>query len=911
MGEDGGQIRFSDCAVDVRTGRMLGGRGGTLSERELALLVYLAKRPNRCVTRDELMKAVWGSKASLSRAVDTTMVRLRTKIEAEPKSPQHLITVYGAGYRFVPSEADELGGGTNLRPPELVFVGRSDLGEAVAAHWEGGARLVSLVGPPGIGKTRFAVQYGLDTVDSLPGGVWFVDLAAARSLEQITSGVAAVLGVPLSNRRDERQRARALGHAIKGRGQAMFVFDNFEQVAELGAQTVGSWLKAAPKARFLVTSREPLCIDGEGVLPLEPLCEADAVDLFVERAREVRPGYAPNAPERRVLVEICEELDRLPLALELAAARMGVLTAEQLQSRLSKRFRLLSRSVRGAPGRQATLRAAIDWSWDLLDEVEQKALRECAVFSGGFAAEAADAVLSEPAALQALVSRSLVRRYRVASGDSRYGLLESIRVYAEEKSASRPVDARAVEDRHAVHYARCGRAWSNDVILRGGIAPLDRLQLELENLSVAHGRDLSKNPRRAAALAFAASAVLNIRGPFDRLTCLLDDSIATLEDDGSSMRCRLLGARANARMLTGDFAGAAADFEAAIALAREAGDAKLGARYTGNLGNLHIETGEVARAEPHIRESLVHVRAVGDRHTEGLRLCDLGIVCRQLGRDAEAEEHYRASREILSEVGHRPNLSIVLANLAILRAQTGDLDESRSLFTEALEIHQAVGNRRLEGQVLLNLGQLAAQMADLDAGRDLLLNAIQVQRDIGNRRLQATALGFLGVVWLRLGDLAAAERDLLEAIELQVNPRDVASLKADLGAVRWSQGRLQEGHTLFNEGIALDDQSGNRIMHGYHLAFRGVLEAEMGDHGAARASLEEAEERLKGQGDNLLAVLRACANAAGSDAEVASLEEVFEAVSSRPLQPGVSHALEILRAGIHRLKSLRETTPPS
>ncbi len=903
MGEDGGQIRFSDCAVDVRTGRMRGGRGGTLSERELALLVHLAKRPNQCVSRDELMKAVWGSEASMSRAVDTTIRRVRMKIEAEPESPRHLITVYGAGYRFVPAEVEERkGGDTNLRPPELVFVGRSDLGEAVATHWEGGARLVSLVGPPGIGKTRFAVQYGLDAVDSLPGGVWFVDLAAARSLDQIISGVAAVLGVPLSDRGDTSQRARTLGHAIGGRGQAMFVFDNFEQIAELGEQTVGSWLKAAPKARFLVTSREPLCIDGEGVLPLDSLCEADAVDLFVERARAVRPGYAPNAPERRILVEICGELDRLPLALELAAARMGVLTAKQLQSRLSKRFRLLSRSVRGGPSRQATLRAAIDWSWDLLDEVERRALRECAVFSGGFDADAADAVLSEPAALQALVSRSLVRRYRVASGASRYGLLESIRVYASEKSDAEPADARAAEDRHAAHYARCGRAWSKDVIDRGVLDPLARLQVELDNLTVAHGRTLSQNPRRAATLALAASTVLDIRGPFDRLTCMLDDSIATLEDDRSSLRYRLRGTRARTRLRSGDLAGASVDYEVAIALAREAGDSDREARFTGNLGNLYIETGEVARAEPYIRDSLARHRALGDRHNEGTRLCALGIICKQLGREAEAEEHYRASVEILSEVGHRLHLSVVLGNLAILRAQTGDLDESRSLLTEALAIHRDTGNRRSEGRTLINLGQLAVQMGDLDAGRDFLLEAIALHGETGDRRFQATALGYLGAVWLRLGDIAAAERDLLTAIDLQINQRDLATLKADLGSVRWSQGRLEEGQALINEGIALDILFGNRFMHGYHLAFRGALEAEMGDHDAARASLDEAEERFNGQGDNLLVVLRACAQAA-VDPDVAKLEAAFAEVSSRPRQPGVSRALEILAARIDRLRS--------
>ncbi len=907
MGEEDGVIRFSDCTVEIHTGRIRGGRGGALTERELALVAYLAGRPNQAVSRDELMEAVWGrSELSLSRAVDTAMRRLRTKIEADPKSPRHLITVFGTGYLFVPAEAAEPGGGdTNLRPPEGVFVGRGAVGEAVAAQWDAGARLVSLVGPPGIGKTRFSVQYGLDMVESMPGGVWLVDLAAVRSLEQILSGVAAVLGVPLSSRRDSSQRATTLGHAIDGRGPAMFVFDNFEQVAEFGAQTVGCWLEAAPKARFLVTSREPLGIDGEVVLPLDVLSRDEAVDLFVERARVVRPGYAPNAPERRVLAEICEELDRLPLAIELAAARMGVLTAAQLQDRLSKRFRLLGRSVRGGPSRQATLRAAIDWSWDLLDEGERKVLRECAVFAGGFDAAAADAVLSDIDALRTLVSRSLVRRYGLAAvpGEMRYGLLESIRVYAAEKSASEPDAARATEDRHGAHYAQCGQEWSIAILEHGGIERLDRLQIELENLTVAHGRDLLRNPDRAALLALAADAVLHIRGPFDRLTDMLDDSLLILKNDKSNLRYRLLGARAKTRRRRGALDGAVLDYRDAISLCREAGDVEREAIYTGNLGNLYIETGEVARAEPYIRDSLTRLRSLGDRHGEGVVLCDLGVVCKQLGRAVEAEEHYRAGREILAEIGDRLHLGVVLGNLAINRAETGDLGESRSLFMEALEIHRAVGNRRPEGLTLTNLGQLAVQMGDLDGGRDFLLAAIKVHREIGNRRFQAIALGNLGVVWLRMGDTDAAERDLLAAIELQGNQRDLASLKADLGGVRWSQGRLEDAHALMDEGIALHATSGNAFMHGYHLAFRGALEAVMGDHLAAKASLDEAEERFDGQGDNLVAVLRACAEAEHENADITALELVFETIFLRPPQPGVNRALEILRGALDRRRA--------
>jgi len=903
MGDEGRVIRFADCRVQAHTGQIQGGRGGTLTDRELALLGYLADRPNEPVSRDELMVAVWGrSEPSLSRAVDTAIRRLRMKVERDPKAPQHLITVFGTGYRFIPAEVEEdepfAPGETNLNAPEGVFVGRGEVTDALAAHWEAGARLVSLVGPPGIGKTRFSIQYGLDAVESCPGGVWLVDLAAVRSLEQILSGVAAVLGVPLSGRRDAGHRAATLGHAIDGRGTALFVFDNFEQVVEFGAQTVGSWLAAAPQARFLITSREPLGIEGEVVLPMDVLESEQAVDLFVERARAVRPDYAPNAPERRILLEICEDLDRLPLAIELAAARMGVLTAEQLQKRLSKRFRLLGRSTRGAPSRQATLRAAIDWSWDLLEDRERTALRECAVFSGGFDSVAAAEILSDFDALADLVSRSLVRRYNPASmpAQTRFGLLESIRVYASEKAAASAADVRATEDRHAAHYLVRGREWSKAILEHGGIERLDRLHIEIDNLMAAHRRDLVHDPVRAGHLAMAADQALHIRGPFDRLTTLLTESLDVLkEGEDPALRYRLLGARGNTMRRLGRVDQGTADFRLAIELAEAAGDVERVATYVGNLGNIYIETGEVAKSEPYVRDSLARMRALGLRHAQGVLLCDLGVVCKQTGRAAESEEHYRASYEILKELGDLVHLGVVVGNLAINRAESGDLDESLQLFEEALDIHRTVGNRRPEGLTLSNLGQLAVQTGDLETGKKWLRAAIRVHREIGNRRLRGVALGNLGVIWLREGDVTAAERDLQEALSIQESVREIATLKAELGAVRWRQGRLDEAHVLMDEGIKMHFSCGNTFMAAYHLAFRGALEGAMGDYDAAGRSFSESDQAFDGQGDNLVAVLRACAEAHRPNVDLTAIRTIYETIAARPPQPGVMRSLEILQ----------------
>ena len=328
-----------------------------------------------------------------------------------------------------------------------------------------GARLLTVLGPGGTGKTRFVVRYGWTWLGDRSGGIHFCDLSEATSLDGVFNAVAVALGVPLGG----GDPAAQLGHAIAGRGRCLVVLDNFEQVVEQAPLTVGRWLDRAADATFIVTSRERLHLSGEEIFPTEPLpLGKEAIELFAARAKAQRPEFEVNDANRGEVAEVVRLLDGLPLAIELAAARVGMLTPAQLVERMRNRFQLLA-GVRGPVARRATLRAAIDWSWDLLAPWEQAALAQCSVFEGGFTLHAAEAVLDlsvwseAPATMdivQALLDKSLLRLWmgndqrRYDIDEPHFGMYVSIHEYARARLGE---PARgAAQARHGRFFAGFG-----------------------------------------------------------------------------------------------------------------------------------------------------------------------------------------------------------------------------------------------------------------------------------------------------------------------------------------------------------------------------------------------------------------------------------------------------------------------
>ena len=339
------------------------------------------------------------------------------------------------------------------------------------------------------------------------GGTWLVDLADAHTLEGVCTSVAAALGVPLVADRTNEQSVELLGHAFAGRHDCLVVLDNFEQVASLAAGTIQRWLELAPEARFVVTSRQKLNIPGEAVYELGPMGmpetlddvrESEAVRLFVQRANAVQPGFVINTENRQALHDIVWALDGIPLAIELAAARMNVFTPAQLVERLQDRFKLL-RGTTGDP-RQLSMRATIDWSWNLLSPAEQHVLTQCAVFRGGFSMEAAEAVVEldddewTVDLVQALREKSLLQSRNPTHfpNEPRFSLFESVREYADEKLHASGSAERSIRAHRDYYLKRCTE-WADGVNTHGGIERRRRLGLEIENL-VAVWRAIADQP---------------------------------------------------------------------------------------------------------------------------------------------------------------------------------------------------------------------------------------------------------------------------------------------------------------------------------------------------------------------------------------------------------------------------------
>ena len=707
------------------------------------------------------------------------------------------------------------------------FIGRGDELDSLARHLEGrrqqlhaasgqvksfarekGRRqLVTLLGPGGTGKTRLALEYGWHSLPRWPGGVWFCDLAEARTLDGLAYAVADALNVSLG-RDDPVVR---LGDALSARGKTLVILDNFEQIAEHAETVLGSWLRKAPDASFLVTSRTRLHLADEFLFELNPLDPPTlGIELFEARAQSHRPGFTVDGSNRQRVEEIVQHLDGLPLALELAASRLHMLTLEQLRNRLEDRFKVLAGNRRG---RHGTLRAALDWSWELLEPWEQSAMMQIAVFEGGFSLEAAEAVIDLSPhdsaffvldVIQSLVDKSWIRA-TVAGGDPRFEIYRTVHEYATEKlhGEAEPVEIRQVEIRHGDYFARMG---SIEEIRRlsahGESLHFLRLRLELDNLVTACERAIQRGDEDAAAATYvAANAILGMTGPFG-LSIELGRQLLDAMTDATSRR-----------------------------------------RVAVDLSNVERQAGEMDAAKDHGELALKLVRSAGDRALEGIILGNLGIHYMIQGQMEDARQHYDAALSIAREVGDRDSEGRVMGNLGNLHWEQGRMEEAREHLEAALTLHRATDNRRREGLVLGNLGALEASQGRLNEALHCLEAALALHREVGNRNFEGAVLGNLGIVHWEQGRRAEARRDYETALALHRelgNRRYEGILLGNLGRLDCEDGRVEEGRRRLEASLVIHEALGNRRVQGIALSYLGCLDLETGDLQAARSRFEAA-----------------------------------------------------------------------
>ncbi len=724
---------------------------------------------------------------------------------------------------------------TNLEAPAKKFVGRArELEQLEVLFQQSGARLVTLLGPGGVGKTRLATQFAIAHLDRFSGrsrgGAWFCDLSEVKTLDGFLNAVAQVLKVSLTAGPSSDKGAEQLGYALAARGQLLLVLDNFEQVVELAAATVGKWVKMSPETRFLITSRELLRIADEQQFELLPLAVPDAesdasaietsdsVQLFLDRVRAVRSwSYSPTEEEAVAIAQIVRRLDGIPLAIELAAARMNVLSPAQMAEGLARPLSLLTAGARGARARQATLRGAIQWSWELLSPAERDVLAQCSIFHGGFSLEAAEAVVALGGGgggpvldlIQALREKSLLRTYQdgSGSGELRFGMYETIREFVAEqllKSGEQP----KISERHTHYFLQVAERWHAVVHQHGGVEALRVMAVNSENLLSAFERECASTPKRteSASAALRLSLYLDplfaTRGPVETHQAILKAALSMSSEQPveSTLRAQVLRAHALLSQIRGNIRDAMRDFTDALACARKSSDPVLEATLLVDLSILHRELGKMRESEETVRAAAQ--MKIASPWFQAYLHGNAGILDYELGRHESAELHYATALNILREIGDRRFEGIFETNLGLLYRDQKRLPEARAHYEKGITALREVGDRRYEGMSLDCLASTLWEEGRCLEAKVYALKAVKMLREAGDRRTSAIAVVHLGGVHASLDQIDEA-RTVFANVETLTSEANDPALKAEaelsqghldlaLSRQAWCTGKLEE-----------------------------------------------------------------------------------------------------------------------
>jgi len=714
---------------------------------------------------------------------------------------------------------------TNLPAQVSSFVGREGELAAVRAL-VGGSRLVTLTGAGGAGKTRLGLQVAAGLLDGTGDGVWFADLAPLRDPDLVAVTVADVLGV---RQEPGRPVLDTLVEAV-GRGYLLVVLDNCEHVIGACAKLADALLRGCPNLALLATSREPLGISGEQVhrvpsmrTPADgddaaAIRASEAVRLFEDRAAAQGVPLARDEPVAVVAGRICRRLDGIPLAIELAAARLRVMPADELDARLDERFAILTGGSRAAAPRQQTLRAMVDWSWELLTGAERAVLARLSTFAGGFGLTAAEAVAADPNVLAAevvghlgaLVDKSLVQFDRTSAGPGRYRLLETVRQYAAAQLDAQGPAAGTARVAHRDYYLTLAEAAAPQLVGPDQAAWLDRLDAELGNLRAAIAFSQTQpDPGPGLQLAARLRVYWMVRGHAaegaDALRALLDLPAAR---EATLPRARALATAAHLLQQTGGYAIAGDCCEEALVIARAAGDDYLVADLLHVRAWLLVRQGQPGAALPLIEQGLDLARRLGQPHLTARLLSARAFATNVQGDPAGAARDNAEALRLARQAGDRLQAGTLLCNLSDYELWTGDLDAARRHLAESLDIARELDARNSTVIGTFNLGLAEYLAGSPVAAEALFTESLELARRMGMKRHTAYALigvalagpGRADPAWsARLhGAADQALADLghtLQPLEARLAGLDRQRLRAAMGAAAF-EAEYAAGRTL-------------------------------------------------------------------------------------------------------------------
>ena len=718
--------------VEVRPAErqlLVDGRPAVLGARAFDVLLALIDGRDRVVTKDELLDRVWPGVVVEENNLQVQVSTLRKILGAHS-----VATIPGRGYRFtLGAEAEEAEAGPadnhNLPASLSSFIGREREIAALAAML-GASRLTTLTSIGGTGKTRLALEVAREALPLFPDGVWLVELAPLAEAARVPHAVAAALGV----KEDAgRPVIEALVRYARGR-RMLLLLDNCEHLAQACAELARQLLQAAPALTILASSREPLHVAGEAQFPVAPLSVPDArpagsldeiaacdsVRLFVARAAAIEPSFRLDAGSAPAVAQVCRRLEGIPLAIELAAARVRSLRIEEIAARLDDCFRLLTEGDKTALPRQQTLRASLDWSHDLLSPAERVLLRRLAVFSGGFSLEAAEAVGAGGEVrdddvvdlLAHLVDKSLVALD--GTGRARYRLLETVRQYAHERLVASG-DTEIARGKHLSYFLTLAEKARSQLMGAEQGAWLSRLDRERENLLSAHAwcDHAADGAELGLRLASATKMYWITRGlmvPGQRVT--LEALSRPAAGVRNTARCRALFDAGQISFYMGRYAEAQASLEESLAIARETDDKARISATLQPLGMACVGRGDLPAARRHLEEALEIARDLGNRRNLAAALNALAQLDRIEGRLDRAEALYQDVLGIARELEDRDSIAVGLLNLAMVATCRGAGGEARAMLGEVLAIAAETGSLRIGESVLEVCAGLASTLGE-------------------------------------------------------------------------------------------------------------------------------------------------------------------------------------------------------
>jgi len=760
--------RFGEFTLDVGRGCLFhGGEEIKLRPKVYETLKYLVENSGRLIGKQELIQAVWPDAFVTDDSLVQCTVELRRALGG--RDQQLLKTVPRRGYLFAgpviqvsekPSfssaaiaygvaeeraPAELRAGRTDLPHPRTSLIGREQqLADAATLLLGPAVRLLTLTGPGGAGKTRLALAVAHSVTQQFSAGVRFAGLASITTTEFFVAALAQTFDVKQVAQRTVPQ---SIAEQLRNAGPLLLLLDNFEQVLSAGT-VVAATLELCPELKVMVTSRAPLRIYGEQEFPVTPLPQAPATELFLQRAAAVCPGFTATPESVTAIQEICARLDGLPLAIELAAARIKVLPPNAILQRLQSRLQLLTSGALDLPERQHTLRRTIDWSHDLLGDAERKLFRRLSVFAGGCTLEAAEAVCNTNSdvgvevleGLSSLVDQNLVQRVDRNDGEPRFTMLETIREYALGRLDESDEEA-TVRRAHAAYCLVVAEEGNPELDAVARARWLTQCDAEVDNFRSAldwlfENRELEW----ALRLCVALFRFWDMRVHVSEGRVRLETVLRLAGSEYSAQRARImlfLGALTTA---LADFPAAERFLQQSLALYEELGDRWGAAASLNGLALSARDRSDYSAAHSYFERSLACWRKLPDRQALARCLHNLAYVVNAMGDYRRANWALHEATQIFEQVGDRSGAAWSVSQQADLAREQGEMDAARASYQRALTLFRQSGDDWGVGRALADLGSIACQQDDAAAAHESYREAMKVFGSLGYRRGIARAL---------------------------------------------------------------------------------------------------------------------------------------------------------------------------